>query len=175
LQILATLCPQKNSLRTTAASSGNGRYLRLTGERHAEDGDAAKNALPTSVTNALQPLPAEEPVLEGRQHNLQRGERKRVKIQPKATQWKQQCRCWDKRQRAAALRGTAYAAYHSPISISQIPQLPTPPTRFIKAPSNLAGPLATEDPGVCFKRSTTFPPCSMPSDIIARTRRNNFH
>lgn len=57
--------------RTPQLPEGKGRYLRLAGKRHAEDGDAAEDALPAGVANSLQPLPAEEAVLEGRQHDLQ--------------------------------------------------------------------------------------------------------
>lgn len=49
-------------------------HLRLTGKGHAEDGDAAENALPADVADPLQPLPTEEAMLEGGQHNLDRGE-----------------------------------------------------------------------------------------------------
>lgn len=97
MRILTTLHPHKKALQTTTARSGKGGYLRLTGKRHAKDGDAAKNALPACVTNFLQPLPAEEAMLEGRQHDLQPREGKGVKIH-------QECQHWDARQHAAARR-----------------------------------------------------------------------
>lgn len=61
VSILVTLCPLKTSL----CRSRRSRYLRLTGKGHAKDGDAAENALPARVAHSLQPLPAEEAVLEG--------------------------------------------------------------------------------------------------------------
>lgn len=158
--------PHTNSLRTTAARSGNGRYLRLTGKRHAEDGDAAENALPASVTNSPQPLPAEEAVLEGRQHNLQPEKEKGLRSNP------EQLCGWDKRRRVVALRG--FAAYHSLTSDSRTRQLPTPPARFPKSPSNLQAPLATEEPGLYFKRYMTCPPHLIPSDITAHPRVEQF-
>lgn len=75
----------------TTARAGNGRYLRLTGKRHSKDGDAAENALPAHVTHSLQPLPAEEPVIEGGHHNLQPGQRAGVRIQPQTAPCQQQC------------------------------------------------------------------------------------
>lgn len=49
---------------------GSGRYLRLAGEGHAEDGDAAEDTLPAHVADSPQPLPTEQAVLEGGQHDL---------------------------------------------------------------------------------------------------------
>lgn len=73
--------------RTPQLPEGKGRYLRLAGKRHAEDGDAAEDALPAGVANSLQPLPAEEAVLEGRQHNLQPKERKKgLRSSPRLTE-----------------------------------------------------------------------------------------
>lgn len=46
------------------------QYLRLTGKGHAKDGDTAENALPADVADPLQPLPTEEAMLKGRQHDL---------------------------------------------------------------------------------------------------------
>lgn len=54
------------------------QYLRLAGKGHAEDGDAAEDAIPAHVADPLQPLPPEEAVLERGEQNLhERGQRAR--------------------------------------------------------------------------------------------------
>lgn len=77
------------------------RYLRLAGEGHAEDGDAAEDALPSDVAHPPQPLPTEEPVLEGRQHNLHKekaghrsgGGRPPPSHHPPGPHWEKSRRC----------------------------------------------------------------------------------
>lgn len=98
------------------AGAGKGRYLRLTGKRHSKDGDAAENALPAQVTHSLQPLPAEEPVVEGGNHNLQPGQTAGLRSQPQTAPGQQQCQ--------AGIRGScaqsSLSSHHSPIPVPQL-------------------------------------------------------
>lgn len=153
MRILTTLHPHKKALQTTAtARSGKGGYLRLTGKRHAKDGDAAKNALPACVTNFLQPLPAEEAMLEGRQHDLQPREGKGVKIQQERQHWMQ-----------GSMRQLGESSARRPMACSQIPRPFTPPT-----PSDSAPSILTRRPSLMPFRGS--PPGLMPSDIAAHSR-----
>lgn len=43
---------------------GTGRYLRLTGEGHATDREAAKDAVPAHHTDPTQPQATEQPTFE---------------------------------------------------------------------------------------------------------------
>lgn len=49
---------------------GGGGYLRLTGECHATDRDAAKDAVPANVNDPVEPQATEEAVFEGGEHHL---------------------------------------------------------------------------------------------------------
>ena len=71
-QTTPTSCigPPPHETRWRLGPLGSGRHLRLAGEGHAEDGDTAEDALPAHVADPLQPLPAEQAVLEGGQHDL---------------------------------------------------------------------------------------------------------
>ena len=48
-------------------------YLRLTGECHAADGEAAKDAVPAHVPHQLKPAACEQAMFEGGQHHLDQG------------------------------------------------------------------------------------------------------
>lgn len=77
--------PRLYTLGPTSSPATSG-YLRLTGKGHAEDGDAAENALPADVADSLQPLPTEEAVLKGGQHNLDRRE-SRARVRSQRAAW----------------------------------------------------------------------------------------
>lgn len=52
--------------------TGKGKYLRLTGECHAIDRDAAKDAVPAYVNDPAEPQATEEAMFEGGEHHLWR-------------------------------------------------------------------------------------------------------
>lgn len=73
--MIHTKCNKKSHYSPTCTQEegngrGKGKYLRLTGECHATDRDAAKDAVPAYVNGPAEPEATEKAMFEGGEHHL---------------------------------------------------------------------------------------------------------